>query len=511
MPIWTTPRFSVLLEGGTAIYTVMVTDNLGRPYNGTIQWSVGSSGSSALPSVSSADFSTVTYGTASVVNGRATVRFTARVDKLFEQDEYFSLALSVLGTAWTDHVDGAIRDRPQITANFATTSNSVVEGSTGVTLITYTVTLSAAATQAVSISYATQLSSAQASDFTGGIAPSGSILFAAGERSKTFTIAINADQVAEANESYIVSLTSATSGVNLGTARSITTTIVNDDTGAPAPTGTAGNDNYVGTANADVYNGLAGNDTISGLAGNDTLRGDIGNDIIDGGAGDDIIDGGAGTDTATYASATSGVFVNLGAMNNGVGQPQNTGGAGIDTLIGIQNLVGSSFNDSLIAFISSPATRLEGGGGNDSLEGGNGVDTLIGGSGADTIWGRSGQDTMTGGTEADIFVFNVITDTTTSATTCDVITDFQVGVDKIGLSGMDASTIDAGDNTFIWIGTSAISGDNSAGEVGYQIFDNVGTANDYTLVYLDTNNTSAIGGAIRLTGLVTLTANDFIL
>jgi len=49
---------------------------------------------------------------------------------------------------------------------------------------------------------------------------------------------------------------------------------------------------------------------------------------------------------------------------------------------------------------------------------------------------------------------------------------------------MDASTIDAGDNTFIWIGTSAISGDNSAGEVGYQIFDNVGTANDYTLVYL---------------------------
>ncbi len=114
MPIWTTPRFSVLLEGGTAIYTVMVTDNLGRPYNGTLQWTVASSGSSALPSVNSAaDFSTATTGTASVVNGRATVRFTARVDKLVEQDEYFSLGLSVLGTAWTDHVDGAIRDRPQ--------------------------------------------------------------------------------------------------------------------------------------------------------------------------------------------------------------------------------------------------------------------------------------------------------------------------------------------------------------------------------------------------------------
>ncbi len=297
----------------------------------------------------------------------------------------------------------------------------------------------------------------------------------------------------------------------------------------PANTATEGADTYTGTSGANTFNGLAGNDiidgaggndtlsggigndTISGGTGNDVLKGDAGNDTIDGGAGDDVIDGGAGTDTATYASATSGVTVNLGVMNNGVSQPQNTGGAGVDTLIGIERLIGSAFDDSLTAFIGSPATTLEGGNGNDRLEGGNGADTLIGGQGSDTLWGRSGKDTMSGGSQSDTFVFNAIAETTTGTTTTDVITDFQVGVDKIALSGIDASTVFTGDNAFVWKGTGGISSTDGAGEVSYQIFDNAGTADDYTMVYLDTDSTSTIEGAIRLTGLVQLTANDFIL
>ena len=61
---------------------------------------------------------------------------------------------------------------------------------------------------------------------------------------------------------------------------------------------------------------------------------------------------------------------------------QNTGGAGSDTLIGIENLTGSGFNDMLTG--DANANVLSGGAGNDTLDGGAGNDTLDGGAGNDT-------------------------------------------------------------------------------------------------------------------------------
>jgi Ca2+-binding RTX toxin-like protein len=70
---------------------------------------------------------------------------------------------------------------------------------------------------------------------------------------------------------------------------------------------------------------------------------------LSGGAGDDTLDGGAATtrwtagrhDTASMPRG-SGVTVSLA-----VRRAQNTVGAGSDTLTGIENLTGSSFNDVL--------------------------------------------------------------------------------------------------------------------------------------------------------------------
>jgi Ca2+-binding RTX toxin-like protein len=122
-----------------------------------------------------------------------------------------------------------------------------------------------------------------------------------------------------------------------------------------------------------VSNGI---DFIFGLDGNDTIFGLGGNDIIDGGAGADTIDGGTGNDTATYASSNAAVAVNLAT---GLG---NGGFAQGDTLVNVENVVGSAFNDALIG--NAGANKLIGGDGNDNLTGGAGADELIGGEGHDT-------------------------------------------------------------------------------------------------------------------------------
>jgi len=104
-----------------------------------------------------------------------------------------------------------------------------------------------------------------------------------------------------------------------------------------------------------------------------------------------VLDGGDGSDTATYAQAAGPVTVDLG-----VAGPQETGSAGIDWLKNIENVVGSSFDDTLTA--STVAN------------------TLTGGPGSDT--------------------FRFTTASASPPAAYDTITDFVHGQDKIDLSGL---------------------------------------------------------------------------
>ena len=142
------------------------------------------------------------------------------------------------------------------------------------------------------------------------------------------------------------------------------------------------------TSSGQSFNGGPGNDSLVGGSGNDTLSGMGGNDTLDGGPGNDTLDGGPGTDTASYASAGSGVTVTLATQ----GSAQNTVGAGNDTLISIENLLGSGFNDTLTG--DGNVNVLNGGAGADTLNGNAGVDTLIGGPGDDTYFNLDGADTV---------------------------------------------------------------------------------------------------------------------
>ncbi len=216
--------------------------------------------------------------------------------------------------------------------------------------------------------------------------------------------------------------------------------------------GLDGDDILLGAAGRDVLYGAAGHDKLDGGTGNDKLYGGAGNDILIGGTGDDYIDGGLDFDTVDYSGATAGIRVNLSSASQ-----QNTGGAGRDTIVNVENITGSSFNDVLTGnaldnFILAGAgadtlrggdgndtlmsmgadglgDTLDGGNGNDSLMSGTGNDSLAGGAGNDTLYGYYGLDLLTGGTGADKFQFNSAQDSTIDAP--DKITDFIVGEDKI--------------------------------------------------------------------------------
>jgi Ca2+-binding RTX toxin-like protein len=65
----------------------------------------------------------------------------------------------------------------------------------------------------------------------------------------------------------------------------------------------------------------------------------------------------------------------------------------------------------------------------DILDGGSGNDRIIGGAGKDNIYGQGGRDTLTGGAGNDEFEF----DRAPSKASCDRITDFKPGQDKMML------------------------------------------------------------------------------
>lgn len=175
--------------------------------------------------------------------------------------------------------------------------------------------------------------------------------------------------------------------------------------------GTAGDDSLTGDAGANQLWGNAGNDTINGGDGSDMIHGGSGNDeiyagagddFVFGGTGDDIIYGGEGIDTIDYREALNGVTVLLSLPE---GEAGDMGSEGIDLVREFENIVGSSFADSLNG--TSESNKIAGGEGNDTLNGNGGIDLLLGGAGDDSFelnvtsgvggqyHGGDGHDTLT--------------------------------------------------------------------------------------------------------------------
>jgi Ca2+-binding RTX toxin-like protein len=153
---------------------------------------------------------------------------------------------------------------------------------------------------------------------------------------------------------------------------------LNGEAGNDFMQGYFGNDTLNGGDGNDTLNGEADNDTLNGGSGDDVLSGGSGNDFLDGGFGFDTIDGGSGIDTTTYSFFSGGIDANL--TTGVVAFPSNS--TLTDTLIDIENIIGSTGNDKIVG--SSVNNTISGIAGNDILVGSGGNDTLDGGTGSDT-------------------------------------------------------------------------------------------------------------------------------
>jgi Ca2+-binding RTX toxin-like protein len=129
---------------------------------------------------------------------------------------------------------------------------------------------------------------------------------------------------------------------------------------------------------AGFTDSIAGFEGVTGTFRNDTLTGDDGDNLFRGLSGNDTIDGGFGIDTVSYAGwgarsdgSNEPILIGLNASRpNGVNVNLSTGVAtdgegGTDTLIRIENVIGSVGND---LFISSDV--------GNAFDGGDGIDTV---------------------------------------------------------------------------------------------------------------------------------------
>ncbi|MEM9002138.1 MAG: pre-peptidase C-terminal domain-containing protein, partial [Cyanobacteria bacterium P01_F01_bin.86] len=173
----------------------------------------------------------------------------------------------------------------------------------------------------------------------------------------------------------------------------------------------------VGTEDAETLVGDAEDNNIEGLGGEDTIAGGLANDLILGGDGDDVL---------------------RGDRNSRSTQDGEPGGDDI--------IFGGEGND-----------RIGGKAGNDILSGDAGDDFIWGDDGDDILMGVSGNDILTGdnsssGSGSDTFVFG-------NGDGTDTITDFEVGIDFIGLVEgelvfEDLSFTQDGDNTLLGVSDS---------------------------------------------------------
>ena len=396
---------------------------------------------------------------------------------------------------------------------------TIVEGSSATANLAFTVSLSAASSQTVTVNYTTVNGTATAgTDYT---AKTGILTFTPGQISQIITVPILNDNLNEADETFTVSLSNGVNAtINTATAvgtgkitdtlaSSVTTILPSEvenltliGTTAINGTGNINNNTITGNSANNTLNGEAGNDTMIGGAGIDTLIGGLGDDIYQVDTTTDVITelAAQGTDTiqssVTFSLATLTNIENLTltgtAAINGTGNTLNNritgnsannilnGGTGINTLIGslgddiyqvdtttdIITELATQGNDTIqssVTFSLATLTNIE----NLTLTetaaingtGNTGNNTLIGNTANNTLTGDAGNDILNGGVGIDTLIGGLGDDIYQLDTTTDVITELAAqGTDTIQSSvTFSLATLTNIENLTL-TGTAAING-----------------------------------------------------
>jgi Ca2+-binding RTX toxin-like protein len=205
-------------------------------------------------------------------------------------------------------------------------------------------------------------------------------------------------------------------------------------------------ENVIGTAGNDSLTGDTQSNHLEGLAGDDTLIGAEGSDILDGGDG-------LG-DTVDYSGATESININLAT-----GVVADDGYQSSDTVIDVENVIGSDFDDIIVG--NADANTLDSGDGDDALTASVGSDEFDGGDGSDTLdySGLTGVTgvavTLNGQSTVNVTVTGGDNDTVTNVENVIGSTgDDDLGGDLYnnrfeGLAGSDNFTASAGTDTYL--------------------------------------------------------------
>ncbi|MGB0561691.1 MAG: Calx-beta domain-containing protein, partial [Spirulinaceae cyanobacterium] len=247
-------------NAGTASFTVSLSAASGQAIS--VDYATAD-GTAAAGSDYTSNSGTLNF-TAGETSKTVTVNITD--DGINEAAETFDVTLSnpTNATLADGTGQGTINDNdgaPTISVNDA----AVAEGETGTTAATFTISLSAASGQTITVNYATADNTATTADSDYNAA-TGTVTFNPGETSKTVDVLVVGDATEEGNETFFFNLTAPTNAT-IADSQGIGT-IQGDDV-PTSVTGGSGIDNLVGTPGDDNLVGYAGPDILTGGAGDD--------------------------------------------------------------------------------------------------------------------------------------------------------------------------------------------------------------------------------------------------
>jgi predicted extracellular nuclease/Ca2+-binding RTX toxin-like protein len=251
-------------------------------------------------------------------------------------------------------------DAPAETISLQAAAISQNEGNGTNTVYTFTLTRTGSTAAAATVAYAVTGGTADAADFVG--ATTGTVTFAAGQSSTTATITVAGDSVVEANETFVLALSSPSAGYFVSPA-TLTNTILNDDSAFAIAVGSASEANgsipLVVTRSGDLSQAATLSYAVS-LGGNDTaMTNDFANNTLPVGQ-------------VTFAANAATATILIPVDNDAVSEPDETftvtlSGAGAGQTIINATATGTILNDDLPGLSITNASIIEGDAGTSLL------------------------------------------------------------------------------------------------------------------------------------------------
>jgi hypothetical protein len=221
---------ATILEGNAGTQNAAVVVSLSTPSGQTVTVNYSTAGRTAL---AGSDYLAVS-GKLTFAPGQTSKTILVPVigDRVAELDETFVVKLQGAKNATIANGRGTVtvaEDEPRISIGDV----SQPEGNSGTTLFTFTVSLSAAYDQAVTVNYATADGTATAAN-NDYVAAFGTLTFAPGETTKTITVEVVGNTTPEPDKTIYINLSGASTNALVARGQGVGT-IMDDDGWIPEP------------------------------------------------------------------------------------------------------------------------------------------------------------------------------------------------------------------------------------------------------------------------------------